>query len=262
MKLNFSQLKDTLEKAKTSMKSITTKYYKVAGSALVVTALCAVCSVSLADQIADRNNSKGVMISLADVKTAAPALPENSFEVTSTSYVDMQNMLFETEQLAKLETSEKQFEAYLSSNNQDKKDKAVYYELTAQEATSTPAPVVTASANPRPAVYTYADENGTYEYVGDFVLTAYCSCPICCGIYSNVENPTTASGTTATQGRTIAADTSVFPFGTQLVINGQVYTVEDRGGAIVGNRIDVYFNSHQEALMFGRQSSQVYRVVK
>lgn len=262
MKRNFSQLKNTLEKAKNGMKSITTKYYKVAGTAVVATALCAVCSVSLANQVANNTDVKGVMISLADVKTAAPSLPENSFEVTSTSYVDMQNRLYETEQLAKLETSEKQFEEILSSNNQDKKDKAVYYELTAQEATVAQAPVVTASADSRPSVTTYADENGTYEYVGDFILTAYCSCPICCGIYSNMENPTTASGTTATQGRTIAADTSVFPFGTKLVINGQVYTVEDRGGAIVGNRIDVYFNSHQEALIFGRQTAPVYRVVE
>ena len=76
-----------------------------------------------------------------------------------------------------------------------------------------------------------------------------------------MENPTTASGTTATAGRTIAAPSN-FAFGTQLVINGQVYTVEDRGSAITGNRIDVFFSSHAEALAFGRRSASVYRLVQ
>lgn len=75
-----------------------------------------------------------------------------------------------------------------------------------------------------------------------------------------MENPTTASGTRATAGRTIAADTSVLPFGTKVMINGQIYTVEDTGGAIVGNRIDIFFNSHQDALEFGRRVATVYKV--
>lgn len=254
MKQDFSQIKNTLDKAKNRVKDFANKYYKIAGSAVVATALCAVCSVSLLDKLSADNDKKGVMISLADVKANEKTLPEGAFDISSVSYTDMQNMLYETEQLAKLETSEKQFEEILSSNN---KNKTVYYELTAQTVNDAVAVPAVATSN-RPSVTTYADENGTYQYVGDFILTAYCSCPICCGIYSNVENPTTASGTTATQGRTIAADTSVFPFGTQLVINGQVYTVEDRGGAIVGNRIDVYFNSHQEALQFGRQTAPIY----
>ena len=42
-----------------------------------------------------------------------------------------------------------------------------------------------------------------------------------------------------------------FAFGTKVVINGVTYTVEDRGGAIQGNRIDIYMNSHAEALAWG-----------
>ena len=131
-------------------------------------------------------------------------------------------------------------------------------ELTAQSTEEATQTVTTTSTYNAPVVTTYADESGTYVSIGDFVLTAYCPCPICCGAYSNMSNPTTASGTTATAGRTIAADTSVLPFGTQVVINGQVYTVEDRGGAIQGNRIDIFFNSHQEALEFGRRVATVY----
>jgi 3D (Asp-Asp-Asp) domain-containing protein len=81
---------------------------------------------------------------------------------------------------------------------------------------------------------------------GKYKVTAYCACIKCCG----KTNGITASGTRATANRTIAAP-STFAFGTQVVIGGQTYTVEDRGGAIQGNRIDVYMNSHSEALAWG-----------
>lgn len=81
---------------------------------------------------------------------------------------------------------------------------------------------------------------------GRYKVTAYCSCAKCCG----KTNGITASGTKAKANRTVAAP-STFAFGTQLVINGKTYTVEDRGGAIQGNRIDVYMNSHSEALSWG-----------
>lgn len=79
-----------------------------------------------------------------------------------------------------------------------------------------------------------------------YKVTAYCSCAKCCGKATG----RTASGTRATAGRTVAAS-GKFSFGTQLNIGGHVYTVEDRGGAINGNRIDIYVNSHSEALRWG-----------
>ncbi|MDO5555485.1 MAG: 3D domain-containing protein, partial [Clostridia bacterium] len=81
---------------------------------------------------------------------------------------------------------------------------------------------------------------------GRYKVTAYCACAQCCG----KTNGITASGTHASANHTIAAP-STFAFGTQIVINGQTYTVEDRGGAIQGNRIDIYMNSHSEALAWG-----------
>ena len=44
---------------------------------------------------------------------------------------------------------------------------------------------------------------------------------------------------------------SNFAFGTKLSINGKEYVVEDRGGAINGNRIDIYVSSHSAALRWG-----------
>lgn len=68
----------------------------------------------------------------------------------------------------------------------------------------------------------------------------------------------TATGTTPTTGRTIAVDPNVIPYGTQVEIEGiGVRIAEDCGGAIKGNRIDLLFETHQEALEFGRQTKQV-----
>lgn len=79
-----------------------------------------------------------------------------------------------------------------------------------------------------------------------YKITAYCACSKCCG----KSTGRTASGTKATAGRTVAAS-SKFAFGTKLNINGHIYTVEDRGGAIQGNKIDIFVNSHAEALQWG-----------
>lgn len=92
------------------------------------------------------------------------------------------------------------------------------------------------------------------EYLGTFKVTGYCSCASCCG----KSNGITASGTVAKAGRTIAADTSRLPFGTQVVIDGHTYTVEDRGGAINGNKIDIFFSSHSNALQWGVRYCKVY----
>ena len=79
-----------------------------------------------------------------------------------------------------------------------------------------------------------------------YKITAYCSCSKCCG----KSTGRTASGTRATAGRTVAAS-GKFAFGTKLNIGGHIYTVEDRGGAVNGNKIDIYVNSHAEALQWG-----------
>lgn len=93
---------------------------------------------------------------------------------------------------------------------------------------------------------TRTTEKTTTASSGVYKITAYCSCPKCCG----KRTGRTASGTKATAGRTVAAP-SKFAFGTKLNINGKTYVVEDRGGAVKGNKIDVYMNSHSAALKWG-----------
>lgn len=89
---------------------------------------------------------------------------------------------------------------------------------------------------------------------GKYITTAYCHCAKCCG----KSNGITASGVKAVEGVTIAADTKVLPFGTKVYIEGiGERIVQDRGGAIKGNRIDIYFNTHEKALQYGRQTKEV-----
>jgi 3D (Asp-Asp-Asp) domain-containing protein len=90
-----------------------------------------------------------------------------------------------------------------------------------------------------------------------FTATAYCGCAKCCG----KSTGRTASGTMATQGRTVAMPSS-YKFGTKIEIQGMGnYVVEDRGGAIKGNRIDIFFSNHQSALNFGKKTINL-RVVQ
>ena len=90
--------------------------------------------------------------------------------------------------------------------------------------------------------------------LGEYRLTAYCACSRCCGKSDGI----TATGTVATAGRTIAVDPRVIPYGSRVMINGNVYVAEDCGGAIKRNRIDIFFDSHSDALQFGIQCAQVY----
>lgn len=92
------------------------------------------------------------------------------------------------------------------------------------------------------------------QSLGTFKLTAYCPCPQCCGEWAD---GITYTMTKATAGRTVAVDPKVIPLGSTVYINGSAYVAEDIGGAIQGNRIDVFFPDHQTALQFGVQYAEV-----
>lgn len=91
-------------------------------------------------------------------------------------------------------------------------------------------------------------------------VTAYCACKKCCGPKAQ---GITASGKRVNynNGLFVAADKNVFDFHTKLKIpgyaNGRPVPVLDRGGAIKGNKLDVFFASHKEALKWGRQKIAV-----
>lgn len=85
-------------------------------------------------------------------------------------------------------------------------------------------------------------------------LTAYCPCKRCCGKTDGI----TASGPQATAGRTVAVDNSIIPYGTEIIIDGHSYIAEDCGAVVKGYTIDIFFDTHEEALSFGKQTKTVY----
>lgn len=99
----------------------------------------------------------------------------------------------------------------------------------------------------------YIEDNTPLISLGVFDITYYCPCAKCC----DIANRQTASGAWPKEGVTIAADPSI-PFGTELVIDGHVYTVQDRGGMIKGNHVDIFMHDHQTALSQKRRYTEVY----
>ena len=90
------------------------------------------------------------------------------------------------------------------------------------------------------------------QYLGHFMLTAYCPCAQCCGR----ANAPTASGVMPTPNHTVAM--GGIPFGTKLMINGTIYTVEDRGTGY--GHVDIFMLSHSACLQFGLRYADVYLV--
>ena len=94
--------------------------------------------------------------------------------------------------------------------------------------------------------------------LGEFEITAYCG-GTCCSSGTGI----TASGNVAEEGKTIGVDPDIIPLGSKVKIvfsdgTEHVYRADDTGSAINGNIIDLYMESHEDALVFGRQTCKVY----
>ena len=109
----------------------------------------------------------------------------------------------------------------------------------------TPTPTVEPTPEPTP---------DPWKSIGTFRLTAYCPCESCSEGYGR----STATGATATAGRTIAVDPKVIPYGTIVRINGHEYRAEDCGGGVRGNHIDIFFDTHPEVAKFGSQRAEIF----
>lgn len=98
---------------------------------------------------------------------------------------------------------------------------------------------------------------GEWEII-EMRVTAYCPCPSCCGEYSD---GITACGYEIQPGDTFVAADRRYSFDTEMLIpgysNSRPVKVLDRGGAIKGNRLDVFFATHEEALEWGVQYLEV-----
>lgn len=90
--------------------------------------------------------------------------------------------------------------------------------------------------------------------LGAFKATAYCPCSRCCGR----AGARTCTGTVPRANHTISVDPRIVPMGSKLLIDGVVYTAEDQGSGVNGKKVDIFFNSHQEALRYGVKNVEVY----
>ena len=100
--------------------------------------------------------------------------------------------------------------------------------------------------------------NATEDMYGqkleNFQITYYCPCEICYDKASKV----TASGTPVAEGKTIATDPNVIPYGTKVIIGGHVFTAEDTGRKVQGNQISIYVNNHAEVSASDTENTDVY----
>ena len=98
-----------------------------------------------------------------------------------------------------------------------------------------------------------------FGYCGEFEISYYDSCYKCCG----KNNGITASGEKVQEGVTVAADTSILPMGSKIYIEGIGWrTVQDRVGAIKGNKLDIYVPSHDSPMPYNKQKLNVWVVLE
>ncbi len=106
------------------------------------------------------------------------------------------------------------------------------------------------------AAASQADDPLTLIPLGVFTTTGYCPCGSCSGRWGRL----TSTGALAAAGHTVAVDPRVIPYGARLMINGVIYTAEDRGGGVRGNHIDIFYDTHEESRLHGAQAAEVYLI--
>ena len=98
--------------------------------------------------------------------------------------------------------------------------------------------------------------------IGEFWITAYCPCRICCGKQTGL----TITGAKAEEGITIGADKNIIPYGAKLEIEGVGERInQDKPADWIirkynGKIIDIFCSSHKEALKFGKQKLKVWEI--
>ena len=123
-----------------------------------------------------------------------------------------------------------------------------------------------AATRPAPRLSPVPHDDGRTGHVGrreTFICTGYCACAKCTNKHpSDLDYGRTASGEMVSRHRSglVAADKRI-PFHTWLRVpgynGGEPVEVLDRGGAIKGNRLDLFFGGpggHKAALAFGRKT--------
>lgn len=129
-----------------------------------------------------------------------------------------------------------------------------------QNWNSQPAqPPAEVTPQPAPAPAPAESGNGSLEYIGNFRITHYCHCPLCCGVYGSWDPNYQATGSSGMQlvsNYSVAVNVGQIGYGTRLMINGKEYMAADTG--VGAGCIDIYHQTHDEALAGGMCYADVY----
>lgn len=207
---------------------------KLIAATLAIGTLASISAAALDQPVAmlssNLNASVGTVLTSDEISTAEQALAKAKAEA-------------EAEAKAKAEAEAKKAEA----------EKAAAQQSAYNDLLTAPVSAKTVAYSSSLLATDSIKSNATS--LGNYKLTFYCPCATCNG----VAGAKTASGTTPTEGRTIAVDSSIIPLGSRVYIEGYgVFIAEDTGGAIKNNKIDVFVSSHSRAYELGVQYANVY----
>ena len=185
------------------------------------------------------NHSVGTVLTSAEISNAQQAMAKAKASALKAQQDAAKKAQEEAAKKAKAEAAKKAAEEAAKKEAEIKAaaTKTAYNQLVASASAA------------RPVAYS------TTYLASDAIKTFYDPCVECNG--NNLA--LTATGTTLTEGRTIAVDPSVIPLGSRVFIEGYgVFIAEDTGGAIKGNKIDIAVSTHERANELGVQYANVY----
>ena len=201
------------------------------------------------------NHSVGTVLTSAEISNAQQAMAKAKTSALKAQQDAAKKAQEEAAKKAKAEAAKK-------AAQEEAKKQAEIKAAAAASASQTTAynQLVASAAVARPVAYstTYLASDAikaNATALGNYKLTFYDPCVSCNGN----DQALTATGTTLTEGRTIAVDPSIIPLGSRVFIEGYgVFIAEDTGGAIKGNKIDIAVTTHERANELGVQYANVY----
>ena len=209
-------------------------------------------AAALTEQINDADNSIALLVQQAEEEKAAREAAEAKAAEEAAAQAEESNDAEESSSQDE-DSSEDYVEDTVSEDiSEDTSDEECTEETDSSDDSEDADTSSDSEAASEEQTSSESSDSSQGKYLGNFTLTAYCNCAQCCGTAGNL----TASGTVPTAGRTVAM--AGVPFGTQLLINGTVYTVEDLGTPY--GHVDIYFDNHSDALSFGLQTAEVYQL--
>ena len=180
-------------------------------------------AAALTEQINNADNSIALLVQQAEEEKAAREAAEAKAAEEAAAQAEESNDAEESSSQDE-DTSEDYVEDTVSEDiSEDTSDEECTEETDSSDDSEDADTSSDSEAASEEQTSSESSDSSQGKYLGNFTLTAYCNCAQCCGTAGNL----TASGTVPTAGRTVAM--AGVPFGTQLLINGTVYTVEDLG---------------------------------